>query len=119
MMSIFINSVPARALLDTGSSCCLISGILYQKILSKTRKSQANSFPHAGLRKLLTADASPMKVSATLQADLKIQGLIIPFLFLVIEKLGYDGILGMNFFYNKPMLLLMCVQKLLNYTTGL
>jgi hypothetical protein len=97
MMPIFLNSVPARALLDTGSSCCLISGILYRKILSKTRKSQANSFPHTGLRKLLTADASPMKVSATLQADLKIQGLIIPFLFLVIEKLGYDSILGMNF----------------------
>jgi hypothetical protein len=97
MMPIFINSVSARALLDTGSSCCLISGTLYRKILSKTRKLQANSIPHTGLRKLLTADASPMEVSATLQADLKIQGLIIPFLFLVIEKLGYDCILGMNF----------------------
>jgi hypothetical protein len=32
-----------------------------------------------------------------LQADLKIQGLITPFLFLVIEKLGYDCIRGMNF----------------------
>jgi hypothetical protein len=85
MMPIFINSVPARALLDTGSSCCLISGTVYRKILSKTRKLQANSIPHTGLRKLLTADASAMEVSATLQADLKIQRLIISFLFLVIE----------------------------------
>jgi hypothetical protein len=97
MMPIFIISVPACALLDTGSSCCFISGNLYRKILAKTRKLQANSIPHTGLRKLLTADASPMEVSATLQADLKIQGLIIPFLFLVIEKLGYECIFGMNF----------------------
>jgi hypothetical protein len=38
-----------------------------------------------------------VEITATLQADLKIQGLVIPFLFLVIEKLGYDCILGMNF----------------------
>jgi hypothetical protein len=97
MMPIFINLVPACALLDTGSICCLLSGILYWKILLKTRKSLANSFPRKGLRKLSTADASPMGVSSTLQADLKIQGLIIPFLFVVIEKLGYDCVLGMNF----------------------
>jgi hypothetical protein len=49
------------------------------KILSKMKNSQANSFRHTGHRKLLTADASPMEVIATLQADLKIQGLTIPF----------------------------------------
>jgi hypothetical protein len=55
-------------------------------------KPQVNSRPQTGFRRLLTADASPMEVTATLQADLKIQGLIIPFSFLVIDKLGYDCI---------------------------
>jgi hypothetical protein len=118
MMPIFINSISARALLDTGASCCLVSGTLYRKILSKMRKPQVNSRPQTEFRRLLTADASPMEVTATLQADLKIQGLIIPFSFLVIEKLGYDCILGMNF-YNKLMLLSMWVQKLLIYIMGL
>jgi hypothetical protein len=81
MMPVFINSISARALLDTGSSCCLISGALYRKILSKMGKPQVNPKPQKGFRRLLTADTSPMEVTATLQADLKIQGLIIPFLF--------------------------------------
>jgi hypothetical protein len=38
-----------------------------------------------------------MEVMATFEADLKIHGLVIPFVFSVVEKLTYDCILGMNF----------------------
>jgi hypothetical protein len=38
-----------------------------------------------------------MEVLATFEADLKIHGLVIPFVFSVVEKLSYDCILGMNF----------------------
>jgi hypothetical protein len=48
-------------------------------------------------RKLLTANTSPMEVTASFEADLKIHGLVISFVFSVVEKLTYDCILGMNF----------------------
>jgi hypothetical protein len=38
-----------------------------------------------------------MEVMASFEADLKIHGLVIPFVFSVVEKLTYDCILGMNF----------------------
>jgi hypothetical protein len=38
-----------------------------------------------------------MEVMATFEADLKIHGSVIPFVFSVVEKLSYDCILGMNF----------------------
>jgi hypothetical protein len=38
-----------------------------------------------------------MEVMASFEADLKIHGLVIPFVFSLVENLIYDCILGMNF----------------------
>jgi hypothetical protein len=83
----------------------------------QNEKPQVNSFRHTGHRKLLTADASPMEVIATLQADLKIQGLTILFSFSVIDKLGYDCILGMNFLQETNAVIDIC-SKTLNLYHG-
>ena len=86
-----------RALVDSGASCSLLSGKLYQKLLAKRGQKGPQLVHKTENRKLLSADSSPMTVTASVEADVKINGLVIPFNFFVINQLTYDCIIGIDF----------------------
>jgi len=46
---------------------------------------------------VVSADASPLNVNASVDTDVKLNGIIIPFSFIIIEGLAYDAIFGMSF----------------------
>jgi hypothetical protein len=93
MIPIFINQIPARALVDTGADISMISGKMYNK-LSRGMKTDQNM---KNTKTVLTADATPLKITAIVEVEIKISGLRIPFTVNVIEDLNYDIILGLNF----------------------
>ena len=46
--------------------------------------------------KLFSADSSPMQAQALIDVDVKLGGLTFPFVFIVMEKLGFDCLLGID-----------------------
>jgi len=46
--------------------------------------------------KLFSADSSPMEAKAVIDIDVKLGGVSFPFVFIVIERLAFDCILGMD-----------------------
>lgn len=97
MIPVYVGSIPVHALIDTGASCSLLSGKLYQKLLSRRGFKGTTPIHKFENRKLLAADSSPMRVTASVETEVKINGLVIPFDFLVIDSLSYDCLLGMDF----------------------
>jgi hypothetical protein len=93
MIPIFINQIPVRALIDTGADISLISGRIYNKISKNIKAGDRNK----NAKTVLTANATPLKITAETEVELKINGLQIPFTVSVIEELNYDIILGLNF----------------------
>lgn len=94
---VFVNSLPAQGLVDTGAACSIISGKLYRRILNSMKNGASQLVSRSENRNLLTADTSPMKVTASVDTEIKINGLLIPYTFVVIETIAYDLILGMDF----------------------
>ena len=80
-----------------GATQSILSKRIYDKIVSKgTQKSkQPAVLRHT---EFFAADASPMPVITDFDVDIRIGGVRIPMTLAVIEKLGYDLILGMDFF---------------------
>ena len=70
---------------------------MYQKLISNSKPKGKTLSHKLENRNLLAADTSPMKVIASIETEVKLNGLIVPFSFSVIDKLGYDCILGMDF----------------------
>lgn len=93
MIPVFINQIPARGLIDTGADCSLMSERFYRKI-SKGVKNREKKFTP---RKILMANATPLKILLETDVEIKINGLQIPFALCVIKDLSYDVILGLNF----------------------
>ena len=90
-----MNSLPLIGLVDSGASCSILSGRTFERLKKTSNRLQLKqSKRHT---RLLSADASPMLVSADVDVDLKIGGLSLPFTFCVIDKLDFDIILGMDF----------------------
>ena len=86
VIPVYVNSVPARCLVDSGASHCICSGDFYRKVL--TRKSEGNAetlVARKEKRELLTANNSRMAVLNSFDAEIKINGLTIPITFDVIE----------------------------------
>ena len=81
--------------MDSGERCLVISGKIFEKL--KNTKNNLKLKRKTRHSRLLAADASPMPISADIEATLKIGGLSIPFTFCVIDKLDFDVILGMDF----------------------
>ena len=72
----------------------LISGRMFRKALhSKVAPDSAVFNSSVRNKQLLTADSSPMPTTHAVQAELKLNGPVIPFDFLVVEKLGYDTVM--------------------------
>ena len=87
------------ALVDTGASVSMISNKFFNCLVQKHRINPTGTRPVARteFRKLISADASPLNVIASVDTDVKINGIIIPFSFIIIEGLAYDAIFGMSF----------------------
>ena len=98
MIPVYVNSVLARCLVDSGASHCICSGEFYRKILK--RKGEGSAEPLVARkekRELLAADNSRMPVLISFDAEIKINGLSIPVYFDVVEALGYDCLIGVTF----------------------
>jgi predicted aspartyl protease len=50
------------------------------------------------MQTFFSADSMPMPVLGDVEVEIKIVGIIVPTVVAVLEKLGFDSILGMNFF---------------------
>ena len=70
---------------------------MYRKLIARQTSRGALPSHKIENRKLLAADSAPMKVIASFDAEVKANGLMMPFTFLVIESLTHDCILGMDF----------------------
>jgi hypothetical protein len=94
VVPVYIGTVPGRCLVDSGAFRSILSGKMYRKILKRNglRKTEIQS-----KTKVFSADSSSIKIEAEVESDIKIGGLSIPFTFLVIENLGYDCLIGMDF----------------------
>jgi hypothetical protein len=84
MIPIFINQIPVRALIDTGADISLISGRIYNKISKNIKAGDRNK----NTKTVLTANATPLKITAETEVELKINGLRIPFTVSVIDELN-------------------------------
>ena len=72
----YLSAVPGRVLVDTGSTCSILSGEMYQRILRKgTRMRQ---LPMRRRVRMTSADKSPMEVKATVEIDVKNRGRKLP-----------------------------------------
>jgi len=93
MVGLYISPIFGRGLIDTGASISLIS----QKFFDKMIRQKAQFTTLAFERKLIVmADNSPMDVRKKIQANMKLGGIIITAEFLIINKLGYDVIVGQD-----------------------
>jgi hypothetical protein len=88
-----INHVKYRLLLDTGASKSCISLSFLKRL-----KLEAKPLNTGDIRRLFTANQTSIEIVGTIDLDVRIQGLLIPFTFNVLNKLAYNAILGIDFF---------------------
>jgi hypothetical protein len=87
-----INRIKSKLLLDTGASRSCVSALFLKHL-----KMEARPLATGDIRKLFTANHSSIKILGTVDLDVNIQGLTIPFTFNVLDKLAYNIILGIDF----------------------
>jgi len=87
------------ALVDTEAKISTISNDFLRRLVKAHKISPTGTQPVARreYRKLISADSSPLNVIASVDTDVKNNGIIIPFSFVIIEGLAYDAIFGMSF----------------------
>jgi hypothetical protein len=87
-----INHIKSRLLLDTGASKSCISLSFLKRL-----KLEAKPLNTGDIRRLFTANQTSIEIVGTIDLDVRIQGLLIPFTFNVLNKLAYNAILGIDF----------------------
>jgi hypothetical protein len=80
--AVSINFKPALALIDTGAVTSCISE-KFARILRLTPQVMSDDV------KLVSANKSPMRSLGTVEAELSIQGLVVPFHFHVLKSLSH------------------------------
>jgi len=85
--------VPGRALVDSGAVRSIVSGDMYRRILNNGTKMR---YANETIPNLFLAESSPMEAQAVIDINVKLGGVTFPFVFIVIERLGFDCILGMD-----------------------
>jgi hypothetical protein len=89
----YIANVPTTALVDTGAAISVLSGDIFRRMRKGNYKVKS-TMTHTNL---LSADSSPMPVTTEIETEVKIAGLHIPCTFSVVEELGFQAILGVDF----------------------
>jgi hypothetical protein len=93
---------------DTGAAF----NILSVKISKKIRRSNIRMNDTKRYENFYSADSTPMAVLRDVEAEIKIGGLIVPTVVAVVERLGFDLILGMDFFREAHAVVDMCINIL-------
>jgi transposase InsO family protein len=93
LLRTYIANVPAIALVDSGAAISVLSGDIFSR-MRKGNYTVKSTMTHTNL---LSADSSPMPVIAEIETEVKIAGLHIPCTFSVVQKLGFQAILGVDF----------------------
>jgi hypothetical protein len=93
LLRTYIANVPAIALVDSGAAISVLSGDIFRR-MRKENYTVKSTMTHENL---LSADSSPMPVTTEIETEVKIAGLHIPCTFSVVEKLGFQAILGVDF----------------------
>ena len=94
LVPVFLGSAPGRALVDSGAVRSIMSGEMYRRI--KKRGTVVKHVTSEQLPRLISADSSPLTAQAVIDIDVKVGGVKFPFVFVVVEKLGFDCLLGMD-----------------------
>ena len=94
LVPVFLGSAPGRALVDSGAVRSLMSGEMYRRI--QKRGTKVKHVTNERMPNLYSADSSPLAAQAIIDIDVKVGGVKFPFVFIVMEKLGFDCILGMD-----------------------
>jgi hypothetical protein len=88
---VIANFQKIRALIDTGASRSCVSSKFVKQLKLKTKPIKTGD-----ARVLFSADNNAIKTEGTVDIDLKIQGLVIPFEFTVIQNLSQKLIIGLD-----------------------
>jgi len=85
----FINCVPTSCLIDNGATIGMISNALFQKLVKLHRINPTGTQPVAKpeRRRLVSADGSPLQVIASVDVDIKLNGVIVPFNLIIVNDI--------------------------------
>jgi hypothetical protein len=98
LISVTIRGRLVKSLIDTGSNQNIMSQRLHSKLFPPVNHSKQNeTVANNSDLTLLSANASQMKIIATIDTDIRILGLQIPVTIRVVPDLVYDLILGEQF----------------------
>jgi hypothetical protein len=89
-LAVNINFKPALALIDTGAVTSCISE-QFARFLRLAPQATSDDI------KLISANKSPIRSLGTVEAELSIQGLVVPFHFYVLKSLSHKLLLGQDF----------------------
>jgi predicted aspartyl protease len=92
LISVYVAGLAAVALIDTGSSISLLSGPFFRRL----RQAKKRFDEQKKGRKLRCANNLPMDIIAEVDTSIKLGGVGWPASFVVVEKLVYDVIIGMD-----------------------
>jgi hypothetical protein len=81
-------------LVDSGAAVNVLSGDIYRRL----RELIYTVRPKTRHATLSSADSTPTKVLCDIDVDIRIGGLNLPCTFAVIENLGFQAVLGIQFF---------------------
>lgn len=88
-----------KGLVDTGAACSILSMKIYKKIQDVSdRKTLATKERTKRHPEFYSANSTPITVVKDFEADVKVGGIVLPVTLSVVDKLGYDLILGMDYF---------------------
>jgi hypothetical protein len=83
-------------LVDSGAAVNVLSGDIYRRL----RETLYTVRPKTRHATLSSADSTPMKVLCDIDVNIRIGGLNLPCTFAVIENLGFQAVLGMQFLHD-------------------
>ena len=94
MVLAYVRGIPVKALVDTGATVSVLNDKIYRKVrligdMKEKRRRHTELF---------AADETPMQVTGDFEIELKLNGLRMPLIVSVVKNLGYDLLLGMDFF---------------------
>jgi predicted aspartyl protease len=111
----YVGRVPVRALVDTGAAVSMVEQRFYDKICKANVPMESKRRRYT---KHFGADKTPIAVTKDFETELKLNNLSIPVTLSVVDKLGFDLILGMGFF-RQTQAVVDIRQKLLTLYGGL
>jgi hypothetical protein len=89
----FVGGIACRLLVDSGAGVNVLSGEIFRRL----RKNLYTVRPKTRHATLSSANQIPMKVECDVDVNIRIGGLNLPCTFAVVENLGFQAVLGMEF----------------------